>query len=198
MSAAVDFIEVEDYLPLDLQEKLIKHLTHPSFPWAMSLDAVYGAGGKEINEDSAIGFYHTALYKSEQCSDQLDMFQWMINGIESSTNGALKVDKLNRIRVGLFTKHPDPTAHRAHVDADFPHWVGVYYVTPCDGDLVLYNETFPQVPQELAPIFEFTEKHRFTPAQGKLVLFNGAHYHASSYPTKTPLRIAITFNFTTL
>ena len=190
------FFEIDNYLPLDIQDDLVKHFTHPGFPWALSLDAVYGASGKSINDDAAIGFYHTAMFKGDQCSDHMPLLAWIVDGIESATNGKVVVDKLNRIRVGLFTKHPNGSPHKPHVDADFPHWTAVYYVTDCDGDFVLYNECFPEVAQENASTYQFTEKARSTPRKGKLVLFNGMHYHASSYPTTTPLRIAITFNFT--
>lgn len=193
-----DYVEIENFLSLDKQDQLLQHLTHPSFPWAMSLDAVYGAEGKVIDPDAAIGFFHTAMFKAEPCSSEYPNLNWVIDDISKKTHNKLKIDTLFRVRVGLFTKHPSDIPHKAHVDADIPHWTCIYYVNECDGDTVVYNETWPQLSQEAAPTAKFTEKYRCKPKKGKLVAFNGKYYHSSSYPTSTPLRLAITFNFTVL
>lgn len=193
-----DYIEIENFLPLEDQEKLIKLLTHPSFPWALSLDAVYGADGKTIDPNAAIGFFHTCLYKGEQCSEYLDAVGWILNGLEDAVFNRIRIGKLSRVRIGLFTQHPSSEPHYPHVDADFDHWTCVYYVNDCDGDLIVYEDSFPEVPQDAAKTHDFKVKRICKPAQGKLVTFNGKHYHASSYPTTKPLRLAITFNFTVL
>lgn len=191
-----DYIEIENFLPLESQEKLIKLLTHPSFPWALSLDAVYGADGKSIDSNSAIGFFHTCMFQGEQCSEYLNAVGWILNGLEDAVFGRIRIDKLSRVRVGLFTKHPDTSPHYPHIDAEVDHWTCVYYVNDCDGDLIVYNDTFPEISQVNAKTHKFTVKRICKPAQGKLVTFNGKYYHASSYPTTKPLRLAITFNFT--
>ena len=191
-----EYIEIENFLSLEDQEKLIKHLTHPSFPWALSLDSVYGAEGKTIDANAAIGFFHTAMFQGEPCSPELEELIWVIKDLEEKIYHRFKIKHLQRVRVGLFTKHPDPTPHKPHVDATFPHWTCVYYVNDCDGDLIVHNETYPEVPQENAKTHQFTTKRVCKPAQGKLVTFNGKYYHSSSYPTQKPLRLAITFNFT--
>lgn len=196
MILSKDYIEIENYLSEEDQNKILQYLTTPNFPWALSLDAVYGAGGKIIDENAAIGFFHTAMYNQEPWSEHLPNIAWVLNYLEDQTFGRIKIKELFRVRVGLFTKHPDSKPHLPHVDADFPHWTCVYYVNDCDGDFVAYNETFPEVPQEAGKNYNFTVKKRCKPAKGKLVAVNGKHYHSSSYPTQKPLRLAITFNFT--
>jgi hypothetical protein len=105
----------------------------------------------------------------------------------------LRKDQCMRVRAGLFFKHPDHSPHPCHVDAKLPHTTEVYYVNDCDGDLLIYNETYKSHPWTV-PLVP-TEISRFHPNQGKLVVFDGAHYHSSSYPTKKSMRLAITFNF---
>lgn len=201
MIISKNFVEIEDFLTLDQQQKLIQYFTHPSFPWAMTLDAVDGVTSTtEINKSDAIGFYHGIVYNGEQCSDDchLDATRWIIEKLPESTFNRIKINKLERIRVAVFTRHPDSMPHRPHLDAKHDHWTAIYYVNDCDGDLLVYNETQFEVKDDQISTAQFTLKHRVKPTQGKLVAFNGKHYHSSSYPTQKPLRLAITFNFTVL
>jgi hypothetical protein len=200
-----DYVEIEDFLPVDVQEKLIAYLTSPKFPWAITLDSVDGGSvgwkkdqvaSMQIRDDAATGFYHTFLYQGEVCSDHANAVGWIMNGFEQATNGRILIQDLHRIRAGLFTKHPDPTPHKPHVDSPFEdYWSAVYYVNDCDGDLLMYDQTYPEVKLEDVATTNFTVKRICKPAQGKLVAFHGKYYHSSSFPTKKPLRLAITFNF---
>ena len=201
MIISKDFVEIEDFLPLDQQQQLIQYFTHPSFPWAMTLDAVDGVSPEQvINQSEAIGFYHGIVYKGQQCSDDrhLNATKWIIEKLPEYTFNRIKIGQLERIRAAVFTRHPDSTPHKPHVDAKHDHWTAIYYVNDCDGDLLVYNETYFDIEDSQISSTKFTTKHRVKPAQGKLVAFNGKHYHSSSYPTQKPLRLAITFNFTVL
>ncbi len=185
------FLEIENFLDLEKQKTLIKYFLHPSFPWALTIDAVEGIDEYlNLKENSIPGIFHTFFYNGQLCSERFEDIKWILPEFEKI---GLDTKKIIRVRAGMFFKHPDKTPHICHVDAKVPHTTAVYYVNDCDGDLLLYNETFkthpwkkPELPTEFA---------RFSPAQGKLAIFDGQHYHASSYPTVKPLRLAITFNF---
>ena len=192
-----DFIEIENFLTIEQQENLIKELTHPSFPWGLSLNSVYGAGGV-IDHNAAVGFYHTFMFNGEQKSPELPLVEWIMNGFEDKIYGRVKIKSMDRIRGGIFLKHPSNIPHPPHVDAEKPHWTAVYYVTDCDGDFVLYNETYPEFNNEFrTENSQFTIKRRVKPSQGKLVAFNGKYFHSSSFPNEKAVRLAITFNFHT-
>lgn len=191
-----DYIEIDQFLSVDDQTKLLHYFIHPSFPWAMSLDAVYGSDGITYNNQSTIGFYHTLLYKGEPCSEQLHNLTWVIDKLYQTNFKFFTIDKLLRFRIGFFTKNNDITPHSPHVDYEGEHWTCVYYVNQCDGDTVVYNDTFPQITQDQIKTNKFTEKYRCKPKMGKLVTFDGKYYHSSSYPVINPFRLAITFNFT--
>lgn len=190
-----DIIELDNFISADYQDRLEAHLMHPSFPWALTLDSVYGANGK-IEKAGAVGFYHNVVFNNEQRSEDLPKIEPILMAFERALNGKIEVDVVHRIRVGLFTCHADPNPHGAHVDAYFPHWTAVYYANDCDGDLTIYEETWPTLLPDQARFSDLTVKKKIKPAKGKIVVFPGKHYHASSYPTASPLRIAITFNFT--
>ena len=185
------FLEVSNFLDSQQQLILIKCLLHPSFPWALTTNAVNGVTDNfDLTSTDTIGMFHTFLYNGEICSPYYNKIDWVFDEFEKI---GLRKDQCMRARAGLFFKHPDHYPHPCHVDAKIPHTTAVYYVNDCDGDLLIYHETYkshpwtaPQIPTEIS---------RFHPSQGKLVVFDGAHYHSSSYPTKKSMRLAITFNF---
>lgn len=185
------FLEVIDFLDSQQQLVLIKSLLHPSFPWALTTNAVNGITDNfELNPNDTIGMFHTFLYNGEICSPYYNKIDWVFQEFEKI---GLRKDQCLRARAGLFFKNPDHSPHQCHVDFKLPHTTAVYYVNDCDGDLVIYNETYKSHPWTV-PLVP-TETRRFHPSQGKLVVFDGAHYHSSSYPTKQSIRLAITFNF---
>ena len=75
MIISKDFVEIEDFLSADQQQELIKYFTHPSFPWAMTIDAVDGVDTSKTLEDSnAIGFYHGKSKPEKANNDYLHHF----------------------------------------------------------------------------------------------------------------------------
>jgi hypothetical protein len=107
---------------------------------------------------------------------------------------------LMRVRIGLFTRGgPEATHHNPHVDFYEPHYTALYYVNDTDGDTWVFNETYEDVPAQLAAAYanedKFTAAGRIAPKKGRMAAFDGRHYHASMHPTEHLSRIVITFNF---
>jgi len=112
----------------------------------------------------------------------------------------LPFSNLIRVRLGLFPNNPlDVPYHNPHVDFYEPHLVGLYYVNDADGDSVVFNETFEQVSLEQSASYanqgKFTELARISPKKGRMVFFDGKHYHASMHPKTHAQRIVVTFDF---
>ena len=79
-----------------------------------------------------------------------------------------------------------------HVDADLEHLVVLYYVNDSDGDTVIYENTFKGY--DKVPHFnELKEKQRVTPKAGRVVIFNGKHWHTSCQP-EHKVRCIINYN----
>ena len=66
----------------------------------------------------------------------------------------------------------------------------LYYVNDSDGDTVIYKERYigTDKPQTL------TELKRIEPKRGRVVVFDGLHYHSSSNPRKNSYRCVINFD----
>ena len=73
-----------------------------------------------------------------------------------------------------------------HIDIDdVKHLVVLYYVCTADGDTVIYNE------REESDTY--TVKQRVTPKQGRVVLFDGSHYHTAQQCTNK-IRCIVNYN----
>jgi hypothetical protein len=113
----------------------------------------------------------------------------------------LDFNALVRVRLGMFTRSPvDVRFHNPHVDFYAPHRVALYYVNDSDGDTVVFNETSDDITLEQsvrhANENKFTEAKRIAPKKGRMVAFDGKHYHSSMHPLNNQSRIVVTFNFT--
>ena len=86
----------------------------------------------------------------------------------------------------------DRSIDAPHVDADVEHLVVLYYVNDSDGDTVIYENTFKGY--DNVPHFnELKEKQRITPKAGRVVIFNGKHWHTSCQPEHN-VRCIINYN----
>ena len=79
-----------------------------------------------------------------------------------------------------------------HLDRTTPHTVFLYYVTDSDGDTVIYD--YKSKDENDIPYFEdVKELKRVKPKQGRVVVFDGLHWHTAEQPTKD-IRCIINFN----
>ena len=79
-----------------------------------------------------------------------------------------------------------------HLDRTTPHWSFIYYVEDSDGDTIIYD--YKSKNKDDIPFFEdIKELQRITPKQGRVVVFDGAHWHTAEQPTKDK-RCIINFN----
>lgn len=70
-----------------------------------------------------------------------------------------------------------------HVDREVSHIVVLYYVTDSDGDTVIYDKTFRDVPPDQLKTEELKIFKSITPKKGRAIVFDGSRYHASTRPT---------------
>ena len=74
----------------------------------------------------------------------------------------------------LFTK--------IHTDLNIDHMVLIYYVIDADGDTVLFDKTTCDIPKNELDVSKLSVLQRVTPKKGRVVLFDGSRYHATTLP----------------
>lgn len=74
----------------------------------------------------------------------------------------------------LFTK--------VHTDLNVNHIVLIYYVIDADGDTVLFDKTTDDIPKNELDVSQLSVIKRITPKKGRIVLFDGSRYHATTLP----------------
>lgn len=70
-----------------------------------------------------------------------------------------------------------------HLDRTEPHLVFLYYVTDSDGDTIIYDYK-SKSPGDIPYFEDIKELKRITPKQGRVVVFDGLHWHTAEQPTK--------------
>ncbi|CAB4125863.1 hypothetical protein UFOVP181_375 [uncultured Caudovirales phage] len=182
--------EYSGYISLDYQRAIYKYLTDIGFDWHFMEDATTEI--INLPQYSTPAFGNLLYYSQHESNPHYEFFKPLIQSLEEAGN--FKIKELLRVRAGMLlnTKYGLPGMsykyNTPHVDYDFDHYTAVYYVNECDGDTVVF--------QEIAPAEKYYNLHKCTPNQGKFLLFNGRHYHASTCPKIHTKRIAITINFT--
>lgn len=182
----IEFLVIDDFISEHNRNDLESFFTSNQFPWLLTTDAISGQSGSK----NTVGFYHTFFYDEKILSPFYHKLDTLIDSFKYIN---LDIKKLFRCRAGLFLNDNKGRNHECHVDAAFEHITAVYYVTDSDGDLIIHNETVKQYPFVKPEIL--STKHSVRPKKGKLVVFDGCHYHSTSYPCMHDLRIAITLNF---
>jgi hypothetical protein len=196
----MNIIEIPNAIPKLYQDQVLTELGSDRFTWCFHDEAANSAGRFK---DKFSGFSHTAFLtevdgkpgiQSPICPMLLPI---LFSFVEQAK---LEYNALLRIRVGLFPRTAIAAKHHnPHVDFSQPHQTAVYYVNDSDGDTVVFKETVDDVPMSQVARFsndgKFRIAKRVSPAKGKMMAFDGRHYHASMHPMNASSRIAITFNF---
>lgn len=80
-----------------------------------------------------------------------------------------------------------------HTDTNKEHVVVIYYVCDSDGDTHLINKTNKEITQNDINNEKYEVIKKVSPKKGRLLVFDGSIYHASSSPQYKP-RCVINFN----
>jgi len=185
-------MKIIDKILHPLEFKILqKTVLSSDFPWyfsntAHSEDTNYSWSHLALPDNKVFPFYQTIE----------PIFLRMLQNANES------ITKLFRIRLGLHTVTEKNLIDAPHVDFNFEHKVGLFYLTSTDGTTKLYNESF-DYKSGLNPVNYFktilnenvTIMNECMPVENRLLLFNGSHYHSSTSPTVGTRRVTINFNY---
>lgn len=154
------------------QDRIESLMTDVHFKWGFLNDVTYSDADR-----GTPGFAHLFFDRETGLqSDHIDFVLPLLYSFIPSNN-----HELIRVKGGLLLS-TNVGYNNSHVDFNFPHTTALYYVNDSDGDTVFFDDSG-----------EIT--HREKPEKGKVIIFDGSIYHASSCPTLHTNRIAVNFNY---
>jgi hypothetical protein len=181
-------IVVDDILTKKQQEDLKRILLGKQFPWHFIPD-VTGEGSRD--ERPA---FHNKLIDDGKVNvggDALSLLQQLINNSLSKLYEELNVKAnydLFRIRtiLQLPLANIDGSRRDAH-HIDYikkKHLSILYYVFDADGDTVIFENMYHPDNIKVPEPHELKVKKKVTPKQGRVVIFDGYHWHTGTQPKK--------------
>ena len=144
------------------------------------------------NKQQRPAFKHSINVKTDDLSDwHFDMCK-VIDAACNKINFKRKDILQGRSFLQLPLNLKDKRIDAPHVDSDVDHMVVLYYVNDSDGDTVIYENKFEGY--DKVPTFDkLKEKKRITPKSGRVLLFNGKHWHTSCQPEHN-VRCVVNYN----
>lgn len=174
---------IDDVIDGFTADRIEKQLYSLNFPWYFTPDTSYGSANVHQQRP---GFLHW-LIKDGQQSSYLKLVEPLI------TNGALAIQKkeVDVIQIRSFLQlplNPEYTGKNIdtpHIDLFEPHWVFLYYVNDNDAETVIYSNKMKN--QNDIPLFDdLKEAVRVKPKKGRMVIFDGMHWHTALQPHTGP------------
>lgn len=190
-------IEVfDDVISKDYQRYILNLVNEQDFPLYFRPNIVtYNYSDVKQNIH---GFTHQLFEHNKAVSTYFNTIYPMVLSITEKTG--VRFNTLERMRFNFVLGNPESKMdyHMPHVDNYTSHLVAIYYVNDCDGDTVIFDQ-FLEVPslekdEEMLQLNTWTVKKRIEPKMGRIVVFDGRYYHASSYTKTQPYRCVINMN----
>jgi hypothetical protein len=191
----------DNALSISTVTSISKHFLYPSFPWYINhtcektLSDRYA--DKYPNFDNSIQLYHPFLSYTQIWRDlAIDYYyvdNWDVAKKEKELINSIIKEFLQfigedyndviiyRAKSNLMIKSHQTTPNPPHIDlVDIKHKVFLYYVNDSDGDTIIYED-------------KNAEKivSTISPKLGRILFFDGQHYHSSSPPKINNKRIVI-------
>ena len=153
------------------------------FPWYYISDITDDEFANGDTFQGRFGFTHQYVTPEDGIvSDFHNLFLGVIKNSCKKLN-MKEIDVLNgRSFLSTPTNIPKDDVDSPHVDMIVPHFVMLYYVCDSDGDTLIYNEKTKFAACYPDSEMKFTLKKKVSPKQGRVVLFDGIHWHTAQQP----------------
>ena len=151
------------------------------FPWYYTSDVTDNS--HEGPFQGRFGFSHQYVSTEEGIVSD---FHSLFFGLIQNSCKKLKIKEIDVLNGRSFLQTPTNISKddvdTPHVDMVAPHFVMLYYVCDSDGDTIIYNEKTKF--DGCHPDFKmnYTIKKKVSPKQGRVVLFDGRHFHTAEQP----------------
>ena len=195
---ASDFLVLDQAFPNDIYGFLKD--TFNTCEWKYHAETNYHALTKDATKEELLQDYGFTT----MISDPDSIYNPAVhNAFENSVKEYFNLDKVLRIKAGLFVPSESEVVHYPHVDSSQPHWTALYYFSSEKdaGHTYIYNQKFdpflykdPFVQYD-ATKDKFDVLKKIEAKENRVVFFKGNVYHSSSRPRTVFKRIAVNVNF---
>ena len=187
-----DVIVIDQAVPASIQDALERVALCDKINWLRQERATYPAGSPLIfpltpDAVDVQQFTHTLYEDNQPVSKLFPSILPVMTAIPYTIKQMIRI----KMNLCVYAQMDNPNAHgMPHVDfteIKEPLLSAIYYVNDSTGDTLIFNQRYGQT----APL---TVKTRVTPKKGRLVVFDGALFHAGNTPKTNAPRININFN----
>jgi len=187
-----DVIVIDQAVPASIQDTLERVALCDKINWLRQERATYPAGSPLIfpltpDAVDVQQFTHTLYEDNQPVSKLFPSILPVMTAIPYTIKQMIRI----KMNLCVYAQMDNPNAHgMPHVDfteIKEPLLSAIYYVNDSTGDTLIFNQKYGQT----APL---TVKTRVTPKKGRLVVFDGALFHAGNTPKTNAPRININFN----
>jgi len=181
-----DIYIFDDIIDSKAQNK-IQDIVFNKVKWTFVADVT----NPQKNQQQRPGFLYNYMKENivyKYHNDMVKILDAACNKINFKRNDCLQGRSFLQLPLNL----KDRSLDVPHIDADVDHLVILYYVNDSDGDTVIYKNKF--ISEDKTPKFdELEEWKRVTPKSGRVVMFNGKHWHTAQQPEHN-VRCIINYN----
>ena len=181
--------------------KISKCLLYPSFQWYFNSTCEKTLSDRFANNypnfENAVQLYHPFLSYTQKWTEQVidyyfvpnekqaifekELIEQLVKEFLVSINEQFDEYIIYRAKANLLVKNNQLTPNPPHIDlVDIKHKVILYYVNDSDGDTIFYEN-------ERAKII----LDKVSPKCGRILFFDGHHYHSSTPPLMNNKRIVL-------
>ena len=183
----IDDILVFDNIIDSKSQKEIQDIVFNKVKWTFVADVT----NPQKNQQQRPGFLYNYMKENivyKYHNDMVKILDAACNKINFKRNDCLQGRSFLQLPLNLKDRQLDAP----HIDANKDHLVILYYVNDSDGDTVIYKNKF--ISEDKTPKFdELEEWKRVTPKSGRVVMFNGKHWHTAQQPEHN-VRCIINYN----
>lgn len=165
------------------QNAIKARIQETNFPWFYVPNVSRKTKGETQLSTDTIGLSHTFYEKNKGSISFITEFLTpLLYECCSKIDATPEVVYFARI---FMTVANGNTHHNLfHTDMDTPHLVCLYYVNDASGPTVILNKTHNDIGRDEVNAQDQSKniRRKVEPKQGRVVLFNGKYFHASSNP----------------
>jgi hypothetical protein len=197
----------DDLLPSSLVDRIEQTLSDDYFNWFALDNLSLGNQEEKYNFTYKDGYKYidthgmsSLIYKNDTWFESYGMYMMsrqIIDYVCEAEN--INLNRILRIKANFLTQNVDHSFDEMcinfpHTDNYSDHNVLVYYVNDTDGDTILFNQKFA-VDDDKKDNIELTTAVRVQPKRGRILMFDGLHYHTSQNPLNATTRMILNINF---